>query len=249
MRTFLIASLHLILIAKAAAQATNSLSFQLTIPAGDYKNTYPKTGTGLLFSTLHLVKNSPFFSVGGEAGIIQVSSSDKRYEGLYHNKYDVYNISASNYIFTISAKLRVNLHTFNNSIKIFADFGLGINLFLSYAAISNTNTASNEVVTALFGGTQLYDIVTGNNSLQIDSSSLHNSWALRTGMGLGTEIPFGKRKQLAILFKCSYLYGSRVKYFSHPTIDGVTINMEPKESNTSMLLAETGIRFKIHSKK
>lgn len=248
MRTLLILLSALVLITKTESQTVNSLSFQLTVPVGSYKDTYPKTGTGLLFSTTHLLKSKPVLSIGGEVGIIQVSNADKRYKGLYHNKYDIYNISASNYIITLSPKLRIKLHNFKNSATLFADISFGANLFLSYTAISNTRWANNDIIYAVFLGTDLYDVVSGNSSLQIDSSSLHSALALRAGAGLGVEIPIGKSKQLAILLKYSYLYGSRAKYFSHPAIDNITITMEPKESNTSMMLAEAGIRLKIHKK-
>jgi len=51
------------------------------------------------------------------------------------------------------------------------------------------------------------------------------------------------------LFKGSYLYGSRAKYYAHPAINNTQIILSPKESKTSMVLAETGIRFGLFHKK
>lgn len=145
---------------------------------------------------------------------------------------------------TIAPKLAINLVTLKNSMKFFIDFTIGTNMFLTYSAISHKKEYNIL--------TDTYDFLTDTHSrrrVKIDSSSSHSYWALRAGAGIGTAIPFGKNKKMSLLFKCSYLYGSYAKYFSHPAIQNLQITIVPKESNTSMLLTEAGFRFKMFNKK
>jgi hypothetical protein len=235
MRNLILIAATFLLLAKTQAQINSAnLSFQLSLPQGDYKKTYNKLGTGLLFGVVHQLKHNSCIGIGGEIGILQVSNADNTYTGYYHNIYHTYNISATNYILSVIPKLRANLFTFKNEGKVFIEFRIGTNIFFTYAAISHD-----------YG----YDIITNGPRFKIDSSFSHSSWALRAGLGPGIEMPVSKNKNLGLFFKCSYLYGSRAVYFSHPSIAGLQITLVPKQSKTSMLLAETGIRFKLFNKK
>ncbi len=241
---FLIIILSFLFFAKTNGQVNNAaLSFQLNLPQGDYKKTYNKLGTGFLFGIVHQLPNKSFVSVGGEFGFLQVSQADDRYTGYFQNKYNTYTIGATNYILTIAPKLAINLVTLNNSVRVFIDFTIGTNMFLTYSDISHKKGYDFL--------TNTYYILTNTytDRVKIDSSSFHSYWALRAGAGIGTAIPIGKNKKMSVLFKCFYLYGSYAKYFSHPAIHNLRITLVPKESKTSMLLAEAGVRFKIFNKK
>jgi len=216
-----------------------SLSFQLSLPQGDYKQTYPKTGTGFLFDIVHQLQDNSFIGAGGEAGFMQLNHTDEIYNGYYQNKYNTYHVGSTSYIFSIAPKLRVNFPVLQNTMKIFLDFSVGTNIFFTSSGISHDKHT-------FFSGIDPNDF---SSKLIIDSSSSHSYWALRAGCGAGTEMLMGKKKKLAFIFKFSYLYGGNAKYFSHPDIQNLQITLVPQESKTSMLLAEAGIRFKIFHKK
>ncbi len=220
-----------------------AVSFQLNLPQGDYKKTYNKLGTGFLFGIVHGLHDKSFIGLGGEIGFLEVSRAGDEYKGYFQNKYNRYSIEVTNYILTIAPEFGINLVTLKNSMKVFIDFTIGTNIFLTYSAISHEK--GYNILT------DTYDFLTDThiNRVKIDSSSFQSYWALRAGAGIGTAIPIGKNKKMSVLFKCSYLYGSHAKYFSHPAVQNLQITIVPKESNTSMLLTEAGFRFKIFNKK
>lgn len=241
---FLFLLLSFLFLAKTNGQKNDAvLSFQLNLPQGDYKKTYNKLGTGFLFGIVHGLHNKSFIGLGGEIGFLQVSRAGDEYKGYFQNKYNRYSIGVTNYILTIAPEFGINLVTLKNSMKVFIDFTIGTNIFLTYSAISHEK--GYNILT------DTYDFLTDThiNRVKIDSSSFHSYWALRAGAGIGTAIPIGKNKKMSVLFKCSYLYGSYAKYFSHPTVQNLQITLVPKESTTSMLLTEAGFRFKIFNKK
>lgn len=207
----------------------------MSLPQGDYKETYPKTGTGFLFGFVHHLPHTSSVGFGGELGFMQVNNANETYDGYYHNRYNTYSVGSTSYIFSIAPKLRVNFPVLQNTMKIFMDFSIGTNIFLTSSVISHDKYT-------------FWEIEPGPKVI-IDSSSSHNYWAFRAGAGLGTDISIGKRKKIVAEVKCSYLYGSNAKYFSHPSIENQQINLVPKESKTSMLLAEAGFRFKMCNKK
>lgn len=206
---------------------------------GSYKATYPKTGTGLLLGYLHPLALQPAVAIGGEAGLLQMNSKSERYTGYYRNEYHPYIIATSNYIFTLAPKLRIELLTVLKTGKIFIDCSIGTNIFFSHTAISHDydyNFIRNDVLGSGF-------------TSATDSSRSHGYWALKAGIGPGITMPLGKKGHTQLLLKCSYNYGSNAAYFSHPAINQLQITLEPKKSNTSMLLAELGFRFNISFKK
>jgi hypothetical protein len=244
MRILFFITLLLFLLKTEAQTNRASLTFQMSLPQGDYKKAYPKTGTGFIFGVVHHLQANPFIGIGGEMGLLQVSNDNTTYAGYYHNHYNYYYISATNYIFTVAAQLRIDLSAPHKSVKYFIDFSVGTNIFFTYSAISHD------------GGVDIIQVITEGDiipplpkNLKIDSSSSHSYWALRTGAGIGTEIPVGKNKKLSLLLKCSYLYGSNAQYYTHPDAQNLQISLRPDESGTSVFLAEAVIRFKIFNKK
>ncbi len=222
-----------------AQQNTISLSFQMSLPLGTYKQTYPKTGTGLLLGYLHPLPSQAAVAIGGEAGLLQVNSKSERYTGYYRNEYHPYIVATSNYIFTVAPKIRIELLTVFKTGKIFIDGSIGTNIFFSYTAISHDydyNFIRSDVLGSGF-------------TSATDSSRSHGCWALKAGIGPGIALPLGQKAGTQLLLKCSYVYGSNAVYFSHPAINQLQIHLEPKQSNTSMLLAELGFLFKISGKK
>src|SRR5450631_3963919 len=102
-RKLIFAAAFLFLLAETQAQHnTLSFSFQMSLPAGNYKDTYPKTGTGLLLGYLHSFPSQPSVAIGGEIGLIVMNEKNDRYNGTYLNEYNTYYVSASSYIFTIA---------------------------------------------------------------------------------------------------------------------------------------------------
>ncbi len=223
------------LLTKVYAQVnTASLTFQLSVPQGEYKDHYSKTGTGLLFSYTHRLKDKPGIALGGDMGILQVSKAGNSYSGLYRNRNDNYYASATNYIITIASKLRGYVFTFKGSVRVFIDLTIGTNIFFTYASISHYHGR---------------EFLSRRPRLVTDSSFSHSSLSLRCGLGVGTEISIDKKNKLALLLKCTYLYGSMVNYFSHPHVKGLEITLTPLQSRSSMFLAEAGVRFGMFNKK
>jgi len=236
MRKLFFAALLPLLFEQLHAQQNNiSLTFQMSLPAGDYKNTYPKTGTGLLCGFLHSFPSQPFtVSIGVEAGLLQLNAKNEKFTGVFRNESHEYIIAASNYIFTISPKLRVDLFTVGKNGHFFIEESLGTNIFFTYAGISHDDG---------------YDILTNSTRVKYDSSAASSYWVLRAAAGIGLEMCLGKKTKTKLLLKCSYVYGGNAKYYSHPTIDQFQITLVPKESKTAMVLAELGFRFNLGSKK
>jgi hypothetical protein len=233
MRSLVVAILFLLFVEQTSAQFNYAtLSFQLSFPQGDYKQTYPKTGSGILFGIMHQMKNESF-EAGGDIGLLQVSNANKRYEGSLNGNYFNYYVSATNYIITIAPKARVHLLYFKNNGSVFVDGTIGTNMFLTYGAISHN---------------EAYNILIDDYNLKIDSSVSHVSWALRAGIGIGMVMPLNKKNTVALIIKGSYLYGGRVTYYANPAIHDLSISFEEKLSFTSMFLAEAGIRFDIFNK-
>jgi len=224
----------LLLVNKAYAQAnTATLNLQVCFPQGDYKKTYPVTSSGLIFGIAHTLKDQPAFSIAGEVGILQVSGANKYYTGFYNNEYNTFVVASWNHILTFAATLKVNLLSEDESWKLYIDCSFGSNAFVTFSSISR----------------DLYrDPITNTDVTKFYYSDLHTAWTLRAGGGMEVEIPLGLQKKIALVFKGSYLYGSNASYYARPAIHNTHINLAPRSSNTSMLLAETGIRFGIFNK-
>ncbi len=235
MRYFVLIAATFLSLTKAYAQSNHaSLTFQADLPQGDYKDHYSKLGTGLLLGFTHILKSKPSIAIGSDVGLLQVSNAGNSYTGLYRNSNHNYYASATNYIITVAPKLKINLFTFKKSATVFTDLTIGTNIFYTYAAISHYHG---------------HEFLSRRPRSITDSSFSHGSLALRCGLGLGTEIPLGKKNKLALLLKFSYLYGSKANYFSNPHVQGLQITLTPQQSKTSMFLAETGIRFSIFNKR
>ena len=110
MRYFIIITIALLIFTKSVAQKnTATLSVQAAFPVGDYKETYPNTSSGMLFSIEHKLENQPPFSVGGEIGIMQVSGLNINYTGIYSNQFNTFVVASWNHIMTMAALLKLNL--------------------------------------------------------------------------------------------------------------------------------------------
>ncbi|HEY6503531.1 MAG TPA: hypothetical protein VIZ28_06095 [Chitinophagaceae bacterium] len=220
------------LLATGANAQTNkaTLSLQLSFPQGEYKEKYPVTASGLLFGVVHQLKERSALSIGGELGIMQVSGDQDNYTGVYNNEYNTFHVASWNHIITLATLFRADLLNVDNSWNVYIDVSLGVNIFLTTATITRD----------LF-----YNPITNSNVAKYEYSDTHTGCSFRAGTGLGIEIPLGKNKKTALLFKGSYLYGSSVKYYGRPAIQNTQIILDPKKSKTSMILAETGIRFGI----
>lgn len=210
-----------------------SVTFQAAFPTTDYKDDYNVIPTGLLFSFTHQLKNQPPFCFGGEIGIMQVSGADKYYTGVYDNEYKTFLVSSWNHIVTLGAVFDVNLFPGNTLFDVNVNISAGTNLFITTASISRDL------------GLNLLTNMPRTKYYYLDS---HASIALRIGGGVDVEIPFGRQKKVSALIKGSYLYGSHANYYARPAIIDTQIILSPKSSGTSLVLAETGIRFYMFNK-
>jgi hypothetical protein len=235
MKTLFFLSIISVLLRDVHGQTNQgTLNLQVAFPQGAYNETYPVISSGLLFSITHRSKTRAPFSIGGELGILQVSGSDKYFTGVYNNEYNTFLVASWSHIITLAGLLKVDLLSTKKSWNAYGTFTVGTNIFLTATTISRdlyVNPIANLVKTKYY------------------YSDTHWACNLRAGAGLGIEIPFGKQKKIAALVKCSYLYGSPAKYYARTEINNTQIILSPRFSQTTMLLAEAGIRFGIFNKK
>jgi hypothetical protein len=204
----------------------STLSLQLSFPQEEYKSTYPKTGVGLRWNILHRFNEHGPLSIGGEIGYLATGSESRSFDVFYLGFYDRYRISATNNVITLAFKARADLIPWGKPVQLFIDGTVGTNLFFSSVDVERET---------FFGGSEYG----GGNSTK-------GYWAFIFGPGLGVEIPLGKRKEIALSLKGSYLFGSNTKYLTDPYIDNNgNVYFTQRESKTNMILAEAGVRFGI----
>ncbi len=214
----------------ASAQKTiTTLSLQLSFPQDEYRDAYSATGVGLRWNVMHRPQESPL-SIGGELGFLINGSDSRSFDIYYLGFYDRYRISATNNIVSLAFKVRADLVPNENSMQLFVDATAGTNLFFSSVDVSRET---------YFGQS---DYAGGN--------STKGHWAFVWGPGVGVEIPLSKNKRTALSVKGSYLFGSRTKYFTDPYIDNNgEVYFTQRESETTMLLMEAGVRFGLFSRR
>lgn len=209
-----------------AQKTISTVSFQLNFPQGEYKSTYPKTGVGIRWNILHRFHENDALSIGGELGYLATASTSRDFDVFYLGYYDRYRVSATNNILSLAFKARADLIPSHKTVQLFVDGTIGTNLFFSSANISRET---------YFGSSQYG---AGN--------STKGYWAFIFGPGAGVEIPLGRRRELALSFKGSYLFGSNTKYLTDPYIDANgDVYFTQRESRTSMIIVEVGVRFGI----
>ncbi|MFT3703106.1 MAG: hypothetical protein QM802_12085 [Agriterribacter sp.] len=204
-----------------------TLSFQMSLPQGGYKKTYPVTGTGLMFDLVHTFKAGSRWSAGAEFGILQVSGDDNQYTGYYNNEFNTYVVASWNHIITLAPILLYRLTPTQNRIQVYAQGTVGTNMFLTTSSISR----------------DLPDYYPVEFRTKYYYSDNHVSFSLRTGAGLLGTAAIGKHKTTSIVLKGSWLWGSSVKYYAHPFVQNQEIIIYPRQSTTAMFLAQAGIRF------
>jgi hypothetical protein len=231
MRSVIICLLIMSFVLSANAQKTiTTISLQLSFPQDEYKATSSKTGVGIRWNILHKFSENAPLSIGGEIGYLVTSSSSRAFDVYYRGFYDRYRISATNNILTLAFKARADLIPPYKAIQVFADGTVGANLFFSSVDVSRET----------FYGNSQY---AGGNSTK-------GYWSFIFGPGLGIEIPLGKRREVALSFKGSYLFGSNTKYLTNPYIDNDgNVYFTPRESKTNMIITEAGLRFGIFNRR
>ena len=203
-----------------------NISGQLSFPQGEYKRTYPVTGAGLRLGILTKpVADGPIY-IGGELGFLVTSSDAKTFELYYNGFFDRYRVTASNNILSLAFKARADLAENNKPVQVFLDATIGTNLFFSSVDIERQT---------FFGGSQ-----------NAGGESTKGYWAFVFGPGAGLEIPLDKRRDVMLLLKGSYLFGSNTKYLTDPYVDNNgNIYFTERESKTDMVIAEAGLRFSL----
>jgi hypothetical protein len=164
---------------------------------------------------------------------MQVNGADKYYKGFYNNEFNTFLIASWNHIVTLGAIFKLNLFPENNFFDVNLNITVGTNIFITNSTISRD---------------KYFNPITNIEVTKYYYSDTRAAATLRAGGGLGIEIPLGQKKNTSIIFNTSYLYGSRAKYYAHPKIISTQIILSPKESGTSMLLAEIGIKFGLFNK-
>lgn len=208
----------------------STISLQLSFPQDEYKATYPKTGVGIRWNILHRFSENAPLSIGGEIGYLVTSSSSRAFDVYYLGFYDRYRISATNNILNLAFKTRADLFPADKAVQVFVEGTVGSNLFFSSVDVSRET---------FFGDSQY----AGGNSTK-------GYWSFIFGPGLGVEIPLGKRREVALSFKSSYLFGSNTKYLTDPYIDNNgNVYFTQRESKTNMIIAEAGLRFGIFNRR
>ncbi|MDP4261934.1 MAG: hypothetical protein Q8941_05330 [Bacteroidota bacterium] len=227
MRTWMIIFLIMGFASPVICQKTiTTVSIQLNFPQGEYKSTYPKTGAGIRWSVLHRFHEDDALSIGGELGYLTTASSARNFDIFYLGYYDRYRITASNNVLSLAFKTRADLTPSHEAVQLFIDGTIGTNLFFSSVDVSRET---------FFG-----------NSQYTSGNSTKGYWSLIFGPGIGIEIPLGKRKAIALSFKGSWLFGTNTKYLTDPYIDNNgDVYFTQRESKTSMIIAEAGVRFGI----
>ena len=230
MRNLIIIALFAMLAPHLAAQRTiSTLSLQLSFPKGEYQESYDATGVGLRWNILHRPRETPL-SIGGEIGFLVNGSDSRSFDMYYMGFYDRYTISATNNIVSLAFKMRADLVSHERPMMIFVDGTIGTNLFFSSVDVSRET---------YFGQSEY----TGGNSTK-------GHWAFVWGPGLGVEIPLNKNGEVALSIKGTYLFGSRTKYLTDPYVnDNGDVYFTERESETTMLLGEVGIRFGMFNKR
>jgi len=186
--------------------------------------TYPKTGGGIRWNIMHRVGQESPMSIGGEISFLVNGSDSRQFDVYYLGFYDRYQLNASNNVFGFAFKTRADLVQQDQPVQIFVDATLGTNLFFSTVNVTRQT------------------FLGGNES--VDANSTKGYWAFVFGPGAGVDIPVGKRKQLAITLKGSYLFGTNTRYLTDPHIDNDgNVFFTKKESRTDMILVECGVRF------
>jgi hypothetical protein len=231
-RFFLIIFNLLFIIHSYCQEKKATLSFQATFPQGEYKQVYPVTATGLKFGITQQLKKSQAISVGAELGILQVSGKNKNYTGYYNNEYNTFVVASWNHIITLATLFRANLLNHNKPWNLFVDVSFGTNLFITTTSISR----------------DIPDPFRDRDRVEYFYTDNHASFTFRAGTGIGIEIPFGRMKKVAALLKGSYLYGTHADYYAKPIINNTQIILFPRNSKTTMLLLEAGVRFNLHKK-
>jgi len=213
-----------------AQKTSTTVSLQLSFPQGDYKSTFPVTGYGLRWNLMHKPSLNVPISIGGELAYLVTGNSARVFDIFYLGFYDRYRVSATNNVFTIAFKARADLLPTGQPLQLFIDGTVGTNLFFSSVDVSRET----------FFGQSEYN---GGNSTK-------GYWALIFGPAIGLEIALDKRREVALLLKGSYLFGSNTKYLTDPYIDNDgNVFFTQRESKTNMVIAETGVRFNIFNRR
>jgi hypothetical protein len=202
----------------------STVSIQVNFPQAEYKATNPVTGVGGRWNVMQrLGKESPI-SIGGELNFL-VSGSDSRQMDVYYlGFYDRYQLTANNNVFGIAFKTRADLVPGRNPVQPFIDGTIGTNIFFSSVDVSRQT---------FLGGTE-----------NVNGKTTKGYWAFVFGPGAGVDIVLGKRREIALTLKGSYLFGTNTKYLTDPYIDNEgKVFFTRKESRTDMIIAEAGVRF------
>ena len=227
MRIRLLVVLPCLVMLSAQSQKTfSTASLQLTFPQGEYRSTSSEAGIGVRWNVMHKFSDNSPLSIGGEIGYLVISSTSRYFDLYYQGFFDRYKVAASSNVVTLAFKARADLTQPEQKTIVFVDATIGTNLFFSSVDITAESS---------FGGSQN----AGGNSSK-------GYWAFLFGPGAGVEIPLGKSREVNLVLKTSFLFGTTSKYLTDPYIDnGGDVYFLQRESRTDLIVAEAGVRFNI----
>jgi hypothetical protein len=205
-----------------AQKFSTSLSAQLAVPQGDYKDVNPDAGFGLRANLLYKPGKASPVKFGIEFGI-QEKGRATQYFSDYYNDFKV---SATSNIFSLMLLARFQSPK-PGKIKPFIDITAGWNDFFSTVSVERLSFYSDY------------------NPSYSNSSKAH--WALAYGVVPGIDIPLNKRDDLGLELKLAYLIGANSRYLTNPYIDvNGNVLFEENNSRTTMLIPQAGVRITIH---
>jgi hypothetical protein len=206
---------------KFGQKLSAGLNLDLIIPSGEFSKFNDNIGYGARGWVMYNPARSVPLHFGIELGYNVMGSRTAYFQGPY---FDQYKLDASNNIFSLLFRLRVQ-NTKTNAVKPFAEAMLGWNDFFSTVNIER----------------QTYYNTSYNDSYG-NSSEAH--WAMTFGGGGGLSIRLSKDGKEWIDVKAIYMIGRKTTYLTDPTIyTNGTVTFDSKTSETNMWIPQVGIKF------
>ncbi|MEO8412735.1 MAG: hypothetical protein ABI472_03715 [Ginsengibacter sp.] len=208
-----------------AQKFSASITGQLSLPQGDYKETNPDAGYGVRANFLYRPLQIVPVKFGIELGIQEKARAAQYFSGYVFGFYDDFKVTATSNIFSLMFLTRFQSSKFGK-VKPFVDITAGWNVFFSTVTVERLTYYSDY------------------NPSYSNSSKAH--WAFAYGAAGGIDIPLNKRDDIGLELKVAYLIGSYTTYLTDPYINGNgDVSFQENNSRTTMLVPQAGVRITI----
>lgn len=222
---YIIATVILVLVIQCcySQKFTTSVTLQLAVPQGEYKEATGESGLGGRFNFLYRPSAGVPVKIGIEAGMQVKGSTSQYFAGYVYGYYEEYKLRASSNIASLAVVTRFQQHK-PNKLKPFIDGVAGWNVFFS--------TVTTELLTFYNSPDQSY------------SKSSKAKWAFTYGAATGLDIPLNRSDELGLELKVAYMFGSKADYYTNPRIDDAgEVYFTGQNSLTNMLIPQAGLRW------